>query len=164
MSAQDSRLARTARYLENNHHDGVVAFNFGQNIETHSTTNRPVGLSDGACDSTHSWKELLLDLKPRGPAMVPDLAGAGAEGRWQTSAWMHGKYYCGHRIPADKLPQRGIDRFDSYNVPPVHDEFRRAPDGKKFPLLPSAVAGFVRPSPLRWRLWHASVPHPKGTE
>jgi putative transposase len=43
-----------------------------------------VGLIDGVRESTHSWKELLLDLQRRGLAMAPELAVAdGALGFWQ---------------------------------------------------------------------------------
>ena len=43
-----------------------------------------VGLTDGVRESTHSWKDLLLDLKRRGLSMGPELAIAdGALGFWQ---------------------------------------------------------------------------------
>ncbi len=43
-----------------------------------------VGLIDGVRESTHSWRELLLDLKRRGLAIGPELVVAdGALGFWQ---------------------------------------------------------------------------------
>ena len=43
-----------------------------------------VGLIDGVRESTHSWRELLLDLRRRGLAMAPELAVAdGALGFWK---------------------------------------------------------------------------------
>jgi transposase-like protein len=43
-----------------------------------------VGLIDSVRESAQSWKELLLDLKRRGLAVVPELAVAdGALGFWQ---------------------------------------------------------------------------------
>jgi putative transposase len=43
-----------------------------------------VGLVDGGRESAQSWRELLLDLKRRGLAVVPELAVAdGAVGFWQ---------------------------------------------------------------------------------
>ena len=43
-----------------------------------------VGLIDGVRESAQSWKELLLDLKPHGLAMAPELAvGDGALGFWK---------------------------------------------------------------------------------
>jgi putative transposase len=43
-----------------------------------------VGLIDGVRESTHSWRELLLDLKRRGLAIGPELSVAdGALGFWQ---------------------------------------------------------------------------------
>src|ERR1700730_11401834 len=43
-----------------------------------------VGLIDGVRESAQSWKDLLLDLKRRGLAIGPELAGAGgALGVWQ---------------------------------------------------------------------------------
>ena len=43
-----------------------------------------VGLIDGVRESAQSWRELLLDLKPRGLAVAPELAIAdGALGFWK---------------------------------------------------------------------------------
>jgi transposase-like protein len=43
-----------------------------------------VGLTDGIRESTQSWRDLLLDLKRRGPTTGPKLAVAdGALGFWQ---------------------------------------------------------------------------------
>jgi putative transposase len=43
-----------------------------------------IGLIDGVRESAQSWRELLLDLKRRGPAIGPELAVAdGALGYWQ---------------------------------------------------------------------------------
>jgi putative transposase len=60
-----------------------------------------VGFTDGYCESTQSWRELLLDLKARGLAKAPALAVSdGGMGYWaalrevfQTTAeqrcWVH---------------------------------------------------------------------------
>ena len=43
-----------------------------------------VGFQTGVCESTQSWRELIIDIKQRGLEIAPDLAvGDGALGFWK---------------------------------------------------------------------------------
>ncbi len=68
-----------------------------------------VGFQTGFCESAQSWKELLVDLKARGLALVPELAvGDGALGFWKAleeafPMRCHPRCCCGYE---DSVPGR----------------------------------------------------------
>lgn len=76
-----------------------------------------VGFIDGARESTHDWRELLLDLKRRGLASAPELAVAdGALGFWKAlgevwpttheqRCWVHKTANVLNKLPKSQQPK-----------------------------------------------------------
>ncbi|SEO17492.1 Transposase, Mutator family [Pseudorhodobacter antarcticus] len=64
-----------------------------------------LGLVDSFCESTQSWRELLLNLKHRGLEAAPKLAvGDGAMGFWAALHMLYGKARL-HALPGDRWPK-----------------------------------------------------------
>ena len=76
-----------------------------------------VGFTDGARESAHDWRELLLDLKRRGLSVAPELAVAdGALGFWKAlgevwpstreqRCWVHKTANVLHKLPKSQQPK-----------------------------------------------------------